>query len=142
MDPLSITASAITVAALANSTCRAFKELRALCKTLPGRLHALSNEATDIKVVLTQVADVFKERASFVGSEQQQTILQLLERAEVKLDELHEIIQALISACHNSKFVLLQAHAWRKEQPKLRVLQEDIRTIKCNLNVALGASNS
>ncbi|KAL8758289.1 MAG: hypothetical protein Q9199_001591 [Rusavskia elegans] len=120
MDPLSIAASAITVAALAESTCRAFVELRELCKTLPGRLHVLSNEVTDINVVLIQVAKVFEERASSTGP-----------------------FNPLIAACDRAKLNLtvLQAYAWRKEQPQLRALQEDINTIKCNLNVALGASN-
>ncbi|KAJ5951075.1 uncharacterized protein N7479_009488 [Penicillium vulpinum] len=34
-----------------------------------------------------------------------------------------------------------RAHAWRKEQSRLQVLQEDIRTLKANLNVMLDASN-
>lgn len=142
MDPLSIVASAITVAALAASTCQAFVDLRALCKTLPGRLHALSNETTDMNVVLLQVATVFKERACSIETEQQQTIPHLLVRAEAKLDELHQILQALTTTCDRAKLTVLQVHAWRKEQPKLRALQEDIKTIKCSLNVALGASNS
>jgi len=64
MNPLSITASVITVASLAASTGRAFSDLRALCKTLPGRLHALSNEVTDIELILYQVASVLEKRAS------------------------------------------------------------------------------
>ena len=142
MDPLSISASAITIAALATSICHTFVELRALCKTLPGRLHALSNEVTDINVVLIQVATVFKERASAIENDQQQTIPPLLVRAEAKLDQLQQIIQSLNATCDRAKLTVLQAHAWRKEQPKLRALQEDLRTVKCSLNVALGASNS
>jgi hypothetical protein len=30
----------------------------------------------------------------------------------------------------------------RKEQGPLRSLQDDLRSIKCNLNIVLGASNS
>ncbi|KAI4254937.1 MAG: hypothetical protein L6R42_006985 [Xanthoria sp. 1 TBL-2021] len=140
MDPLSIAASAITVAALAESTCRAFVELRELCKTLPGRLHALSNEVTDINVVLIQVAKVFEERASSIDATT--VVPRLLVRAEAKLQQLHRTLQSLIAACDRTKLTVLQAYAWRKEQPQLRALQEDINTIKCNLNVALGASNS
>lgn len=142
MDPLSIAASAITVAALAASTCQAFVELRTLCKSLPGRLHALSNEVTDINVVLIQVASVFNERACSIADNQQQTILHLLEQAEAKLGKLQKIVQELANTCDRAKLSVLQAHAWRKEQPKLRVLQEDIKTVKCSLNIALGASNS
>ncbi|KAL9022524.1 MAG: hypothetical protein Q9185_000234 [Variospora sp. 1 TL-2023] len=144
MDPLYIAASAITVAALAEATCRAFVELRELCKTLPGRLHAISNEVTDIKVVLIQVAKVFKERASPIDAHQQSNTVvpRLLVRAEAKLEQLHLTLRSLIATCDRAKFTVLQAYAWRKEQPQLRALQAEINTIKCNLNVALGASNS
>lgn len=142
-DPLSIAASAITVAALAEKTCRAFVELRELCQTLPGRLHALSNEVTDIHVVLVQVVRVFEERASSIDPPTVTNVVpRLLVRAEAKLEQLHLTLQSLIAACDRAKFTLLQAYAWRREQPQLRALQEDINTIKCNLNVALGASNS
>lgn len=62
MDPLSITAGIVSVGTVAASTARAFKELRELCKTLPGRLHALSNEVSDIELVLYQVASVVEKR--------------------------------------------------------------------------------
>jgi hypothetical protein len=66
MDPLSIIASSIAVATLAASTCEAFSNLRALCKSFPGRLHALNNEVADIEIVLIQVAKVVEERISEV----------------------------------------------------------------------------
>ncbi len=142
MDPLSITASAITVASLAASTCRTFADLRSLCKSLPGRLHALNNEVVDIEVVLVQVATVFNDRAHSIPENQQQAIPRLLEQATAKLSELQSSVGQLAKHCDRAKFVVLQAHAWRKEQPKLRALQDDIKTVKCSLNVVLGASNS
>lgn len=142
MDPLSIAASAITVATLAASTCRAFAELRSLCKTLPGRLHALNNEVADIEVVLIQVATVFQERACSIPDNKQEVILRLLMRASNKLDELRLTVEQLTRLCDRTRIAVVQAHAWRKEQPKLRILQDDIKTIKCSLNIVLGASNS
>ena len=142
MDPLSITASAITVATLAASTCRAFADLRSLCKSLPGRLHALNNEVADIEVVLIQVATVFNERAHSIPANQQHAIPRLLEQAKAKLSELQSTVEHLTKLCDSAKFAALQAHAWRKEQPKLRALQDDIKTVKCSLNIVLGASNS
>ncbi len=142
MDPISITASAITVAALAQATCRSFSALRALCKALPGRLHALNNEVSDIEAVLVQVATVSKERAKFIPDTQQQAIPQLLKQAEAKLIELQAAVEELAKLCDSDKFVLVQAHAWRRKQPKLLALQEDIKSVKCSLNIVLGASNS
>jgi TolA-binding protein len=142
MDPFSIVASAVTVATVAASTCRAFADLRALCKSLPGRLHALNNEVADIEVVLIQVATVFDERAYSIPEKHQQAIPRLLDQANDKLNQLQSTIEQLTKLYASTKIVVLQAHTWRREQPKLRALQEDIKTIKCNLNILLGASNS
>ena len=143
MDPLSMTASLIAVATLAASTGRAFRELRALCKSLPGRLHALSNEVADIELVLYQVASVVEERAGDpILQDQQANIPQLLKQAQAKLDELRTIVQKLTEFCEHTKIPLFRAHAWRKDQPRLQALQEDIKTVKCSLNIMLGASNS
>jgi hypothetical protein len=142
MDPFSITASAVTVATLAASTCRTFADLRALCKSLPGRLHALNNEVADIEVVLVQVATVFDERAYSIPGKHQQAIPRLLDQANDKLTELQSTIEQLTKIYASGKIVVLQAHVWRRELPKLSALQEDIKKIKCNLNILLGASNS
>jgi hypothetical protein len=143
MDPLSVTASAIAIATLAANTCRAFTDLRSLCKQLPGRLHALNNEVVDIQVVLHQVASIFNERACApIPQGQQVAIPALLDQAKTKLSEVQEIVEQLYRSCDHAKFVVLQARAWRREQPKLQELQNDIKIIKCNLNVLLGASNS
>lgn len=61
MDPLSAAASVIAIATVAGQVGKAFAELRKDCSELPGRLHALSNEITDIEFVLHQVAAVLQE---------------------------------------------------------------------------------
>ena len=141
MDPLSITASVIGIIATAASTGRAFEELRRLCKTLPGRLHALSNEVSDIELVLRQVASVVEKRTGDPAvKEQEQSIRHLLNQAGSKLHELSTIVETFTNLAKTTK--VFQAYAWRKNQPRLQMLQEDIKTIKCSLNIILGASNS
>ena len=145
MDPLSLTASIIAVATLATKTSQAFFNLRVACKRLPGRLHAPSNEVADLELVLQQVALVVEKRAhgpSPVVENQQSSIPHLLNQANVKLDQLRPIIQKITKACLANKLSLFQVHAWRRNQSRLLTLQEDIKTIKCSLNVLLGASNS
>ena len=61
MDPLSVTAGIIAVAGLAAKSGLAFHNLRTACKSLSGRLHALSNEVVDIELVLRQVAPVVEK---------------------------------------------------------------------------------
>ncbi|KAL8969910.1 MAG: hypothetical protein Q9197_004097 [Variospora fuerteventurae] len=143
MDPLSITASVIALAGLAASTSRAFHELRSLCKNLPGRLHALSNEITDFELVLQQVVAAFEERGSdHLFRDHIASIPTLVERADCKLGELRAIIQRFSRSCRGNRTPLYGAYTWYKDHPKLRALQEDIRSIKCDLNILLGASNS
>jgi hypothetical protein len=145
MDPLSVTASVIAVAALAADIAAALSDLRTLCKQLPGRVHALSNEVSDIEVVLFQVAKVIKERScSPIPAEETDhtTIPHLLRKAETKLNELKSIIDGLAAASQRNNVLIFRAGLWRKEQPRLQALQEDIKAIKSSLNVILGASNS
>ncbi len=143
MDPLSISAAIVGICAAAASTRRAFKELRDLCKTLPGRLHALSNEVSDIELVLHQVASVVGERTSQSALKEHEAYIQhLLDQAGSKLDELRTIVEALTDIVKTTKIPIFRAHAWRKNQPRLQALQEDVKTVKCSLNIMLGASNS
>ncbi|KAK4206773.1 hypothetical protein QBC37DRAFT_457664 [Rhypophila decipiens] len=135
MDPLSIAASAITLAGLAASTCTAISDLRALCKGVPGRLHAVSNEVADLELVLTQVATLLQDRAVLSSSAQLGPLPHLLSQARNKLREVSAIVQRLKAVSTNSKFPLSAAKAWRKEQGQLQTLQDDIRTVKSSLNI-------
>ena len=98
MDPLSLTASVIAVATLASQIAGAVADLRNLCKHLPGRLHALGNEVSDMELVLREVAKVSEERshASFSTAETDQTTIpQLVKKAETSLNEVKTIIRSL-----------------------------------------------
>lgn len=143
MDPLSIATGVIAIANLAAFTCSAISDLRSLCKGLPGRLHAISNEVADLELVLTEVSMLLRERNGRLGSQQSvEAIPHLLAQAKSKLLQLDAIVKRLAAASAGSKLPLLGASAWRKEQGNLQALQEDIRTIKSSLNILLGASNS
>jgi len=144
-DPLSLTASVVAVATVAAQIAGALAELRRLCKQLPGRLHALSNEVSDIEVVLFQVDKVIEERSSSpipTAETDHTTIPQLLKNAEAKLNELKSIIDSLAVSSRRNNVAIFRAGLWRKEQSRVQALQEDIKAIKSSLNVILGASNS
>lgn len=141
MDPLSAAASVIAVATFAAQICSALADLRLLCQHLPGRLHAVNNEVADLELVLFQVAALIKERACLPESKQS-AVPHLLKQAQIKLVQLKSIVDRLSITCRNAKIPIVGASAWRREQRKLEELQEDIRTVKCSLNVMLGTSNS
>ncbi|PGG98599.1 hypothetical protein AJ80_09508 [Polytolypa hystricis UAMH7299] len=124
MDPLSITTSIIAIVSLAGKVCSAFATLRSICQNLPGRLHAVNNEVADLELVLLQVALLTKER----------TILPNNHRSAIPHFSLLKY--------QRSKLKVSAANFWRKEQGSLQTSQDAIRTIKCNLIILLGASNS
>ena len=146
MDPLSIIASSVAIATLAAQTCRAFAALRSKAKGLPGRMHALNNEVADLELVLNEVAAVFKERDSTLLIESETAnIPRLLELARGKLLELKLILERLGRSMEGSNSKLspfINLLDLRKEQPRLGELQEELKSVRCNLNVMLGASNS
>lgn len=143
MDPLSFTASVIAVATLTAQVKQAFVKLRDVCQNLPGRLHALNNEVSDLTAVLNDVEALAADPASLrVAHHQQTSIPKVLDRLRIKLTELKSILEALTLACSRSKIRLLQARQWSKVQGRLQGLQEELRTHKSHLNVALGASSS
>ena len=139
---MEVAASAITLASLAAGTCHALAELRAICKSLPGRLHALNNEVADLELVLFQVATTFRERSHHIPEDQAEAIPRLLDQATDKLIELKLSVERFAKACDRTKVSIIQANIWRREQPKLTAIQQVLKTIKCSLNIVLGASNS
>ncbi|KAI0396230.1 ankyrin repeat-containing domain protein [Xylariaceae sp. FL0594] len=141
MDPLSISASIVAVGGLAKSVASAISNLRSLCKSLPGRLHAVHNEIADLELVLLEVASLTKTRTYVLGSDDS-AIPHLLRQARSKLSEILDIVRRLTVAYNSSRSPLVGVSAWRREQKQLQILQEDIRTVKCSLNILLGASNS
>ena len=74
--------------------------------------------------------------------EQEQYIRHLLDQAGSKLRDLRTIVDTFTHVAKTTKIPFFQAYAWRKNQPRLQLLQEDIKTVKCSLNIMLGASNS
>jgi hypothetical protein len=127
MDPLSDTASIITVAALAAKTCAAFKTLREISDVLPGRLHALNNEVVDFEAVCRQVACTLDERASAnLAAQSDSSIRHLVLQAKQTLLELQRVLGTIINTSRRSRLVAV--NAWRKEQPRLEQLQGEIKT--------------
>lgn len=142
MDPLSVTASAITVAGVAANTCLAFAQLRSFIKNLPGRVHALSNEVSDFQIVCFQLVNVLEEKQSHdpaaAPDDLHDNIRLLLNQAETKLEEL----QAIIKRLARHKNIVVAAAAFKREQEHLHSLQDDINTVKVSLNIVLGTINT
>lgn len=139
-DPLSLAASIIAVVTVAAQTSKAIAKLRVL-NELPSRLQALKNEVTDLEVVLHQIHLLIEER-KIMSDTDQASLAHLLERARVKLLELSTVIDRISRSCIGRGKLVNRAASWWKEKSRIQILQDDIRVVKGNLNIILGASNS
>ena len=139
MDPLSLGASIIAVATLAAQVSTLFNELRNLYRELPGRLHAVGNEVSDLELVLRRLALVVENRQIKLGDEQTDLAL-LLQRAEVKLINTKQIVERLTLRCTQVRSQLLSVGIWQVLHPRLQTIQADLRDVKSNINLLLGAS--
>ena len=144
MDPLSFTASLVAVTTLSVQLTKCFSKLRDVCRTLPGRLHALNNEIADLTAVLHDVGVLFADAEKLEGAayQEQAALLHTFDQLQVKLAELKVIVEALTVACSKSSIPLLRARAWSRVQGRLQSLQEELKTYKSHLNIALGVSAS
>ena len=135
--------SITSIAAVAASTARAFKELRGLCNTLPSRLHALGNEVSDIQLILHQVALVVEQVQANQHSRGKRHISSIYwNKLGPRLEELKVIVDTLIEFAKTAETSTFRVYIWRRNQLRLRAMQEDIKAFKCSLNFILGASNS
>lgn len=137
MDPLSITTAIIAVATLAKEITSTFTELRSFGEKLPGRLHALNNEIVDLETVVAEFASHSEKRATLPDSDQV-SVVRLLERARTKLLELQTII-ARFRDLYRDATILTATKIFYTERGKLQELQDDIRSVKSDLNVMQGA---
>jgi len=88
-----------------------------------------------------QVASTLDERASAnLAAQTDSSIRHLVLQAKETLLELQRVLGTIINTSRRSR--LLAVNPWRKEQGRLEQLQGDIKTIKCSLNILLGASHS
>ena len=138
MDPLSITAGVIAVGTLSAQVTKAFYNLREVCRNLPGRLHALNNDVVDLTAILHEVEAIAATNVAEAG---RTSIRTTLDRLRDKLQELHDVLLGLVDACSRAKIPLVQARQWGKVQRKLQALQDDIKTHKSHLHIALGATH-
>ncbi|KAL0764735.1 hypothetical protein CaCOL14_012541 [Colletotrichum acutatum] len=143
MDPLSIPAGIIAITTVAAQVANLLAGIREDWDSLPGRMHALSNEIQDFNVVLQQVAIAVKERrVSGQDAYGESTLLPLLVRGNNVLVDLKAILERLLATGTKKKEAISRVLMWRREQGTVSSLQEQIKQVKSSLNVLLGASNS
>ncbi len=140
-DPLSITASVITLAAAAAQLSKVISRLRHFGE-VPGRVYALKNEISDLEVVLRQVGHALEQK-SLAPDNEQGSLASVLVRTKVHLTNVGNALERVANACAGGKIKIISKSAiWWKEKSLFQGFQEDIRSVKSNLTLMLGAANS
>lgn len=140
MDPLSIIASTITLAAATVNTLEALRVLHDAAK----EVHALINEVSDLSVVLQEVERSIKERQSHQQLPQLATksICTHLGRAKEKLSLLDNLIKRrLTDSVSVGREPKVARIAWLRHKSKAKELQEELKEIRLGFSTLWGAAN-
>lgn len=136
MDPLSITASTITVLAALGTTFQLIRTYRGA----PGQLEALSNEISDITVMVTEVARVLEEyqdKLDLLDDKGSLLALALFNIRE-KASRLEVLFRSCVDpATSTSNGIRVSRISWLKVKSKVLSLQTDLRDGRLRLSIAL-----
>jgi hypothetical protein len=140
MDPLSISVSVVTLLSAANSIAGGINKLASLSRA-PASLLALSNELSDLRLVLAESEAVLSDHAmryeKIEAASSGRSLSQSIERAKRHLEELEEVEKRLSTSSGG-----IDRLAWLWEQDNIRKIQKDLRTVRLDIVAVLGLVSS
>lgn len=145
-DPLSISASIVTVVAAAITTARTIEKLKEF-KKLPAEFTSLLAEITDLQKVLEQCGKLHSKKLdskhvslSHVQSDKSDELLRAVEKAKNKLLELQALVSPSAASPEPDRRMLwtLVVHG----KSRVNRYREDLRDIRLGLSAAMGMLTS
>jgi len=136
MDPLSLTASIITVVGLAGSIGKSLKQLRQL-RHIPDEVHTLINDIADLQAVLAEVERVLiqYQATTHIPDGTVSYLSKTIELIRLKLSDLDRIA----AECGGVEFkVKIARLKWVRARTKVVAIQASLRELKMNLITTLG----
>ena len=143
MDPLSITASIVTILAVADKCVKGIAKLRALNRA-PSELSALINEVADLQTILTQVVALCQPLQKNRSDGSVIALKSLLKRGEEQLLALNALVQCELSKSKSKRQgggTKVDHWGWTLNKDNLAAHQRSLRTTRLNLSTALGVIN-
>ena len=144
MDPLSITASILTILGVGGQAIKAIKKVATL-REAPEIILRLHNELSDLHLLTVAIQDVFQTaQASDIPLNTRKSVtssLKLVNEALLKLEQLHDKLTSTAQPT-GSRTVNVNQSAWLAEQTNLKFLQKDLRSARVKLTSALGTLTS
>ena len=144
MDPLSVTASILTILGVSGQAVKAVKRVVSL-KEAPEIVLRLHNELSDLHLLTVAIQDVFqKVQASGIPLDTRKSVTNSLKLVNEKLLELEQLHDRLMSASSqsSSSTVNFNKSVWVAEQTRLKQLQKDLRNARLKLTSVLGTLTS
>ena len=133
MDPLSFTASLLTVIAAAQAAAKGIQKLNSYRKA-PKELEALASELESIQAFLKDIVSFVELNPHALYS---QSLFDCVQRASSKFAEINKLLASTpfnLSKLNNARQAQL---LWALHRQRLITLRDDIRIIKTDLAVRL-----
>lgn len=139
MDPLSITASVLTLLTAANKVAKGLDKLASI-KGAPAAVLALNNELSDLRLVLTEAEPLLQRHAhTAVSLTSGSRTLQLsIDKAKGRLADLESIVGNRLMRRMGTRDRL----GWLYEQDRVQKALTDVRTAKANVTAMLGVATT
>ncbi|KAL8939962.1 MAG: hypothetical protein Q9216_003068 [Gyalolechia sp. 2 TL-2023] len=136
MDPLSVTASTLTILGALDTAFQLIRQYR----DAPNQLEALNNEIVDITAAVTEASRVITESQSqgFLASEKVSHLNLALSKIQDKARKLEALLRRCIPTA-SSKGGRTSRISWLKVKAKVQNLQQELRAGRFDLLVALAA---
>jgi hypothetical protein len=142
MDPLSFTASIITVVAVAATVAEQLNLLQKSLRDASSLLSALINEISDLRIILeacrTAVAELYRTSNTLNPPTPFSDAEQILNRTKCHLEDLEKVVLSCLGSSSDpsniSRGVKLR---WLREKGKTEWLQSKLRDSKQNLMMLL-----
>lgn len=142
MDPLSLTASIITVVGAASTVSRGLKKILS-ARNLPHIVLQLNNEVTDLQVVIQDVEDLLCRRAQVNREDRkplqkQESLVRALEHANQTLLALQSLIACKLTTVDSRDGrIKFKRKSWLLVESRVKSLKDEIRTDRLRLSAAL-----
>lgn len=138
MDPISFTASVITVIATAATVAKHLEELRQGLRDAPDILSSLVNEVSDFRIVLdacdAAVKEMYKDSNGANPITPLATAAQVLDRTKGQLEELDKLISYCLRENSHAPSIFANAKIrWIQAKSKTEKIQQKLRDSKQHL---------
>jgi hypothetical protein len=142
MDPLSITASILTILGAGGQVAKGIAKIRAL-KYAPDILLALNNEIANIQYLVQDVNHVARQHEEVHETKFSASVCRALEKVRETLLATEQLIAYELTTIDSvNGLVKLDWKRWLRLEDNIRQLQERMRNNKVDLSTALVAQNS